>query len=104
MLILIEADNGEQYEDYQNWIEKVYDIPNHTNESLQKDYLDFIQKEMLKSNIIVNPYYPRSIMIDSICQDKKLHRKILYKNNIYFYIEKILGATPVKFGTLHDPC
>ena len=48
MLILIEADNGEQYEDYQNWIEKVYDIPNHTNESLKKDYLDFIQKEMLK--------------------------------------------------------
>ena len=42
MLILIESDNGEQYDEYRDWISQIYDVPNETGETLKVKYHDHL--------------------------------------------------------------
>ncbi len=76
MLILIEIDNGEQWEDYHTWVHKIYDIPSNENiESLHKKYRQYIIDKMLEQNITINPHY-FNIMNHSKCKDQKSIKKL----------------------------
>ena len=92
MVVLLYQNNGEQYEDYAEWVSKVYDVkmPKAEIEKCEKDpdYLDktyrawFKYYIWLELNITVNPHWIETIMKDSIVKSKKLFNEIKRENTL----------------------
>jgi hypothetical protein len=99
MILLIEENNGERWEDFHTWIAKVYDIPEENAEIVKSKYSEYLTSKMLESNIIINPHY-YNIMDYSLCKNKKTHKKILKEHNIYIWIENTYGVKPLDFGVI----
>jgi len=97
MILLIEEDNGEQYEDYHKWVARAYDIATDcTADELDKAWKKEVAEIMLRHNIIVNPNY-LNIMEVSKIKNNKLHKKILKENDFYTWLELNHKVKEVKF-------
>lgn len=87
MIILIEHNDGEQYESFQ-WVNHIYDIDtDKTFEQIKKEYSDHVVRIMLDNKITVNPQW-FNIMNDSKIKNKKLHKKIFNENTFSLWLEK----------------
>jgi len=101
MILLIEVDNGEQYEDFHSWIELIYDVnTSKTSAELQNEWKKEVVKKMEEASIEINPHW-LNIMETSKVKNKKLHKKILKENNFCSWIEKTYEVKEIKFETLH---
>lgn len=97
MIVLIESNNGEQWEEYQTWISAVYDLPKRILKNLQQNYLNYlkllcIESGIKESDIIVNDTYLHG---RTTTVHKKI-QKIKNKNSIFVYID-LLGYKQIKF-------
>jgi hypothetical protein len=102
MLILIEQNNGEQWEDYQHWIDRVYDIPEISSEIVQEKFSNFLVEKMMEANITINPHY-FNMMEYSVCKNKSIYKQIMKQHgSIYTWIEDTYKIQPLKFDTLKN--
>lgn len=102
MLILIEKNNHESYDEYYSWVDAIYDIPNETMTSINKRWLDEIHNEMNKYDIECNLHYPIYISLNSINKSKRLHKKILKEFEINKWIERTYKVKKLEFKILKD--
>ncbi len=97
MIVLIESNNGEQWEEYQTWISAVFNIPKRIVKNLQKNYLNHLHKLCIdcgikESDIIVNDTY----LYGRTTTVYKKIQKIQNKNSIFVYID-LLGYKQIDF-------
>jgi hypothetical protein len=100
MLILIEKNNNESYDEYDSWIDAIYDIPNETMESIKDRWLHEIHTEMNKFNIECNVHWPTHITLNSKNKSKRLHKKILKEFEINKWIQRTYKVKKIEFKTL----
>ena len=100
MLILIKKETCEIIGMSESWIDKIYDIPNETAESVNKRWLSEINAELKKYDIECSFHYP-SIMSDkSKNKSGRLHRKILNEFEISNWIEKTYKVKSIHFNII----
>jgi hypothetical protein len=97
MIVLIESNNGQQWEEYQTWISAVYDLPKRILKNLQQNYLNYLKLLCIESGIKES---------DILMQETYLHgrttsvykkiEKIKNKNSIFMYINS-LGYKQLEF-------
>lgn len=101
IVLVVTIDNGAQYDEYQEWIDRVYLV--HTDDDLEQVELEWkadVVTEMTKNEITVNPHW-LNIMEYSVVKNKKLYKKILDDNNFYTWLEKTYKVEVKKFNEVH---
>ena len=106
MLLLIEVDNDEQYEDYRSWVEYVFDVEtDKTNHQLSAEYKCFISDKLLNEhNIVVDPYYTYLVIKETKVLKKEI--KIVEKIHIEFsfvnWLKQNYKCKELDFQTYHQ--
>lgn len=101
--LILEQDNGEQWEDYYKCPTGLYIIPKVVKEEqIEKEWKQYVFNKMIDKNITVNFNYPSNIMSDSIVTDVKLHKKILKEHSFEKWIILFYNAKLVQFIKFHD--
>lgn len=110
MILLVKDDNGEQWEDYDSWVESVYDIQtDKTADQLHDEWKQHVAKAMADQGITVNPTWVHQIMEDTTVKKVKtggskhlkLHKKILKENSFVSWLEATYKANKLTFGEIH---
>lgn len=102
-IIIVEDDNGEQYEDYHKWVDTAYEIDtDKTGDTLEKEWKQFIVDLMAANNITVNPSWVGTIMMERPPKYmRKAHSKLLKENGFKSWLEKTYNARKVNYQTVH---
>lgn len=100
-LVVINSNNGEQWEDYDHWVEKIYSINSKkTGKELSKEWREHVCEILLQSEIEVNPHYIETVMITSKVKDKKKVKKIIKENAFEPWLVKNYNAREMKFSVV----
>lgn len=102
IVLVVEDDNGEQYEDYQRWVDRTYIVnTNKTGEQIETEWKKHVADVMLENNITVNPHYINTIMSGSKVRNKKLHKKIIKENGFCKWLESTYNAKEITHTITH---
>lgn len=95
LTLLIEVDNGEQYEEYQSWIEEAYEVETDKSaKDLESDWKKHVCDVMFEHKITVNPHW-FNIMTESKIKDHVLHKKLLHENSFLKWLKKTHKAKKI---------
>ena len=78
MIVLIEHNNGESYEDYATWIERAYSV--NTKHDLKKKHVEFVVELFRELKIAVHPEWLNLLEGYINPKNTKLHKKIITDN------------------------
>ena len=102
MILVVKQGNGEQWEDYHEYIAGVYQInrKNLTSEMIDKEHKAIITKLCEAIGLVVNPHWPEVIMDKSLQPEgktpskelKKQHKQIIKDNNLVSFIKTTYNA------------
>lgn len=107
MILIIEHDNGEQWEDYHKWVQYVLDIKtDKSTEELYNDYKSwFVDLMKQNQNIDVNPNWINTLIETNIIEYKK-KKKILDKSLKYHtfhrYLHEMYDVNDLPINIIHD--
>ena len=106
MILLIETDNGEAWEDYRAWVETVYDVKTEkTGDELYAEWRNFIVDMLERVGISVNPTYTNVITINSRLKESKTTIRIVRiaheKNPFDIWLKKNYVVNELKFQKIH---
>lgn len=97
MIVLIKDNNGEAWEDYRDWVSKVYEVDTD-NEFLEKAYNEWFAKGVLEAhNITVNPNWVNNIMTNSKCKNKSILKKYIKQNTFEIWLNLFYVCKELKF-------
>ncbi len=106
MLLLIEIDNDESYEDYQSWVEYVFDVETDKNHHvLSVEYNSFICDKLLNEyKITVHPFYTYQIEKKGkiTAKERKLVLDIHKNNSFMNWLQDNYKCNQLKFETYHQ--
>lgn len=102
-IIIVQDDNGEQWEDYHKWVDSAYEVDtNKSGDELEKEWKAFIVDLMEQNGITVNPNWVGTIMMERPPKPmRKKHSKLLKDNGFKSWLEKTYNARKVNYQTVH---
>lgn len=102
-IVIVEADNGEQWEDYHKWISTAIEVDtDKTSDELQGEWKAFIVDLMRQNEINVNPNWVNHIMMEKPPKYlRKKHSKLLKDNGFCSWLRKAYKTREVKYQTVH---
>lgn len=91
MFFVIQQNNGEEYEDYFKWNERVYEIDT-TKEKMLSDWELFMKEKFSEVGIVISHVYFHSFYVDQqhMEEEKSLYERPKMKKTIQRKYNKVL--------------